>query len=199
MSTDTLKKYDSSPEQWAELYGDYLYNYCISRVNSREVALDLVQETFLAGLSARTSFEGRSSVKTWLISILKRKIIDHYRKSYRNKEDAILDKNFSEGGGELPFHSDGEMQGQWKADRVPQDWNISADKAMENEELGSIIKDCITALPEKWGAVFALRVVEELASEDVCKEMGITASNLWVILHRAKLQLRDCVEKNWLK
>lgn len=199
MSSDSPKEHDSSPEKWAELYGDYLYNYSISRVNSREVALDLVQETFLAGLSARTSFEGRSSVKTWLISILKRKIIDHYRKNYRNKEDAILDKNFSEGGGELPFYGDGEMKGHWKADRVPQDWNISADKALENEELGNIIKDCITALPDKWGAVFALRVVEELASEDVCKEMEITASNLWVILHRAKLQLRDCVEKNWLK
>lgn len=199
MSSESHKEHDSSPEQWAELYGDYLYNYSISRVNSREVALDLVQETFLAGLSARTSFEGRSSVKTWLISILKRKIIDHYRKNYRNKEDTILDKNFSEGGGELPFYSDGEMKGQWKADRVPQDWNISAEKALENEELGNIIKDCITALPDKWGAVFALRVVEELASEDVCKEMEITASNLWVILHRAKLQLRDCVEKNWLK
>jgi len=199
MITDTQKEHNFSPENWVELYGDFLYNYAISRVNSSETAFDLVQDTFLAGLSAKGSFEGRSSVKTWLISILKRKIIDYYRKNYRSKEDNILDKNFSEGKEDLPFYSDGEMQGAWRADRTPQDWNIAADKALENDELREIIARCVQALPEKWESVFTLRVIEELASEEVCKELGITASNLWVILHRAKLQLRDCVEKNWLK
>lgn len=187
------------PEQWAEVYGDYLFNYAISRLNDKHLALDMVQETFLAALAARERFEGRSSEKTWLISILKRKIIDHYRKNYRNREDTILDKNYHEGKEELPFYADGEMAGHWKADRVPQDWQISAEKALENEELRKIIEACVGALPEKWSAVFVLRVIEEINTDEVCKELNISSSNLWVIIHRAKLQLRDCIEKNWLK
>ena len=100
---------------------------------------------------------------------------------------------------DLPFYSEGDMKGYWRADRVPQDWNISSEKALENEELKAIIEQCNSGLSEKYAAVFTLRVIEEITSEEVCKELEITASNLWVILHRAKLQLRDCIENNWLK
>ncbi|MBN1598770.1 MAG: sigma-70 family RNA polymerase sigma factor [Bacteroidales bacterium] len=199
MSQPSEPDKNTTPEKWVELYGDYLYNYAFSRINKKDLSYDLVQETFLAALSARKSFEGRSSEKTWLTSILKRKIVDHYRKEFRNKEHHIIDKNFSEEKEDLPFYSSGEFQGHWRADRVPKDWHIRADEALENEELRKIIELCISVLPEKWAAVFTLRIIEELASEDVCKELEITASNLWVILHRAKLQLRDCVEKNLLK
>jgi RNA polymerase sigma-70 factor (TIGR02943 family) len=192
-------KNTASPSQWVELYGDYLYNYALSRVSNSEIALDLVQETFLGALSAVESFEGRSTEKTWLISILKRKIIDFYRKNARSKEDKLMDKNYAISGEESPFYTEGEMQGYWKAERAPQDWHLSADEAIENEELKKIIEYCIAALPEKFAAVFTLRVLEEITSDEVCKELDITASNLWVILHRAKLQLRDCIEKNWLK
>lgn len=198
MTTENSGKNKITPTKWVELYGDYLYNYAISRVNNQQVALDLVQDTFLGALSAIESFEGRSSEKTWLISILKRKIIDHYRKSSRSKEEALVDKNFNQDKEDLPFYTEGEMQGFWRADRYPQDWNITAEKAIENKELKAIIERCISDLPEKYAAVFTLRVIEEITSEEVCKELGITASNLWVILHRAKLQLRDCIENNWL-
>jgi RNA polymerase sigma-70 factor (ECF subfamily) len=199
MHAEEPKEPVSSPEDWVILYGDYLFNYSVSRVNDKDMAMDLVQETFLAALGARNTFEGRSSERTWLISILKRKVVDHYRKSYRRKEDALQDSHSSQGISGSPFHQEGKMQGHWMAGRVPHDWKITADKALENEELRIIIAKCVAALPEKWNAVFTLRVIEELASEDVCKELGITASNLWVILHRAKLQLRECIEKNWLK
>lgn len=199
MSKQISGENSAAPENWVKLYGDYLFNYAVSRVNNQQLALDLVQDTFLGALSAIKSFEGRSTEKTWLISILKRKIIDHYRKSSRNKEEALIDKNFNEDKEDLPFYSEGEMQGYWRADRVPQDWNISTDKALENEELKAIIEKCISVLPEKFAAVFTLRVIEEITSDEVCKELGITASNFWVIMHRAKLQLRDCIENNWLK
>lgn len=199
MSNKITGENNTTPNQWVELYGDYLYNYAISRVNNHQIALDLVQDTFLGALSALKSFEGRSTEKTWLISILKRKIIDHYRRSARSREDPLIDKNFDEDREDLPFYSEGEMQGHWRADRVPQDWNISADKALENEELKTIIEQCIAVLPKKYAAVFILRIIEEITSDEVCKELDITASNLWVILHRAKLQLRDCIENNWLK
>jgi RNA polymerase sigma-70 factor (ECF subfamily) len=199
MSSQNSGENKTTPTKWVELYGDYLFNYAVSRVNNQQVALDLVQDTFLGALSAINSFEGRSTEKTWLISILKRKIIDHYRKSSRSKEEQLIDKNFTEDKSDLPFYSEGEMQGYWRADRVPQDWNISAEKALENEELKAIIEQCISGLPDKYAAVFTLRVIEEITSDEVCKELEITASNLWVILHRAKLQLRDCIENNWLK
>ena len=152
----------------------------------------------MAALSALKSFEGRSTEKTWLISILKRKIIDHYRKGQRNIEDNLLDKNFQEGRENSRFYSEGENAGFWKAEMMPQEWNKDAHRAIENEELSKILEKCVKGLPEKWAGVFKLRVMEELTSEEVCKEIGITMSNLWVILHRAKLQLRECVEKNWI-
>lgn len=188
----------TSPEEWVDQYGDYLYNYAISRVNDEHLAYDLVQDTFLAALDARKSFEGRSSEKTWLVSILKRKIIDHYRKASRNREHKLIDKNFAQGKEELPFQAEGELAGHWMTDKAPVDWKIAPDAAVENEELRDILAKCIGLLPDKWSAVFALRVMEEMATEEVCKELDITASNLWVILHRAKLQLRECVEKNWI-
>ncbi len=190
---------DTSPEKWVELYGDYLYNYAFSRVNDQALAYDLVQDTFLAALTALKLFEGRSTEKTWLISILKRKIIDQYRKNTRNKEDQLIDKNYYEGKESLPFHAEGDMKGHWIESRAPKDWQLSPDSAIENEELKEIIERCISLLPEKWAAVFALRIIEEMETVEVCKELDISSSNLWVIMHRAKLQLRECVEKNWLK
>jgi RNA polymerase sigma-70 factor (ECF subfamily) len=86
----------------------------------------------------------------------------------------------------------------WQQDRMPQDWGLQSDKKLEDEELGTIIRDCIKQLPDKWSAVFSLRVIEEYSTNEVCKELGITPSNLWVILHRARTQLRDCVEKKWI-
>ncbi len=199
MSEDKTIRHSVSPDKWVDEYGDYLYYFAYTRVNDKQIANDLIQDTFLAALSALSSFEGRSSEKTWLTSILKRKIIDHYRKNSRKKEHNILDQNSAEGRENLPFYDSGDMEGSWRADRTPKDWHLSSGDSLENEELREIIFKCISVLPEKWASVFSLRVVEELSTEDVCKELEITSSNLWVILHRAKLQLRDCVEKNWLK
>lgn len=186
------------PETWVDQYSDYLFNYAIISVNNKETALDLVQETFVAGLSSINSFEGRSSEKTWLVSILKRKIIDYYRKASNRREEKLLDKNFMEGKVDLPFQTEGDHAGHWRADRMPQDWKISTDSAIENEELARILEDCIAHLPAKWAAIFIMRVVEEYESEKVCKEMEVSSSNLWVIIHRARIKLRECIEKNWI-
>jgi RNA polymerase sigma-70 factor (TIGR02943 family) len=187
------------PENWADRYADYLYNYAFYRVGNEELAKDLVQDTFMSGLTAAAGFEGRSNEKTWLVSILKRKIIDHFRKASNRKEHKLIDKDFAEGKGELPYYTEGEMKGFWRQDKLPNNWNIDNNTAIENEELAEIMQDCIGKLPGKWAAVFTLRMIEELASNDICKELDITPSNLWVILHRARQQLRECIEKNWLK
>ena len=180
------------PEKWAQKHSDYLYGYAITRIYVKDDALDLVQETFYAALKARESFKGDSSERTWLIAILKRKIIDYYRKKVSRKESELqtgcADDNY--------FNASGFLEGHWKKERMPTDWTYT-DRGIENEEFEAIIKKCLALLPSKAEACFNLKVMEEYSSEEICKELDITASNLGTILHRAKLQLRECMEINW--
>lgn len=193
MADDNLNKtVKPNPNDWVNLHGDYLYNYAYSRVQSKETAEDLVQETFISALKSINSFRGDSSELTWLIAILKRKVIDHYRKLSRKKETVA--SQFSK-----PFQDNGDFEGHWILDRAPRDWHVKHDDPMRQEEFIFILEMCIAALPEKWRSVFVLKVMEEIKSEEVCKEIGCSSSNLWVILHRARLQLRECIENRWLK
>ncbi|MBN2347765.1 MAG: sigma-70 family RNA polymerase sigma factor [Bacteroidales bacterium] len=182
------------PEFWVEKYSDYLYNYAITRIYDKETAHDLVQDTFLAGLAAMKEFKGESSEKTWLISILKRKIIDYYRKASRKREKNIIDHDAHY---KLPFVDEGKNKGHWLTDRAPQNWSESVIGKMENEELQKIIDLCVSLLPKKWAAIFTLKIMEEISSEKICKELDISSSNFWVILHRARLKLRECIEDKW--
>jgi len=181
-----------NPGNWVEDHGDYLYNFAFSRVHSKELAEDMVQETYVAALKAMPSFQGKSSEITWLISILKRKIIDHYRKSSTSKE--ISSSEFSK-----PFNEDGKMQGHWILERAPKEWPHELEDPIHQEEFRKILEICLSFLPDKWKAVFILKVIDEINSDEVCKELGCTPSNLWVMLHRARLKLRECIELKWMK
>ncbi|WP_234974605.1 sigma-70 family RNA polymerase sigma factor [Tenacibaculum agarivorans] len=177
-----------NPDTWIDNYSDYLYNYAVVRVSNSDVAKDLVQETFFAGLRSAKNFEGKSTERTWLISILKRKIIDYYRKINSKKGQAEVRMN---------FYEDGDNEGNWIEERVPQSWNSETERNIENEELKSQIDICIDNLPEKYAMVFRMKTIQEFETEEICKELDITPSNLWVIIHRARTQLRSCMEKNW--
>jgi RNA polymerase sigma-70 factor (TIGR02943 family) len=174
--------------KWIDNYADYLYNYTISRVNNSDLAKDLVQETFFAGLKSAKNFQGKATERTWLVSILKRKIIDHYRKINSKKGQAEVRMN---------FYDDGENEGNWLEERVPQNWDNASEKNIENEELKSQLEACINKLPEKYAMVFRMKTVQEFETEEICKELDITSSNLWVMIHRARTQLRKCMEDNW--
>jgi RNA polymerase sigma-70 factor (ECF subfamily) len=184
------KKNILNPKNWVKLHSNYLFNYTISRINNHAVAKDLVQDTFLAGLKAKDNFKGLASERTWLISILKRKIIDHYRKINSVKGKAEVKMN---------FYTDGEREGEWIEERVPNQWNAEAEKDMENAELGEALKKCIDDLPEKYASVFKMKTIRHFETDEICKELEISASNLWVIIHRARTQLRRCMEDNWFK
>lgn len=177
-----------NPDKWIDNYADYLFNYAVVRVNDSDLAKDLVQETFFAGLKSAKTFQGRASERTWLISILKRKVIDHYRKINSKKGQAEVRMN---------FYDDGESEGSWIEERVPQSWDNASEKAIENEELKVQLDICIDNLPEKYALVFRMKTIQEFETEEICKELGITSSNLWVIIHRARTQLRKCMEDNW--
>ena len=177
-----------NPNNWINLYSDYLFNYTISRVNDREMAQDLVSETFLAGLKSMANFKGEASERTWLISILKRKIIDYYRKINSNKGKAEV---------RMTYNDDSESDGDWLQERVADPFDKTAEDKLENAELGDAIYDCLAKLPEKQAEVFKMKTILGYDTETICNELGITASNLWVIIHRARTALAECMEKNW--
>lgn len=179
------------PNLWVDEYSDNLFRYAVIRVNDAQLAEDLVQETFFAGLKNLHTFQGKSNMQTWLTAILKRKIIDHYRKKSSRKEYSLDEPDDR-------FADKMMMKDQWVKDKAPMSWSIDADKQLENEEFMQILHSCIKHLPEKWASCFVLKVMEEMKSDEVCKELELTSSNLWVILHRARLQLRECIEKGWL-
>ena len=180
------------PARWVEAYGDRLYSYAYSRLSSKELAEDMVQETFLAALHSKENFRGESKENTWLFSILKRKIIDHYRKKtiVRESYDQNADSHFIQ---------EGEQKGQWNKARVPKDWEKHFTTEAETEEFYRILDFCLSLIPEKWSAVFRWKTMEELSTPQICKEMGISSSNFWVIMHRARLRLRECFENNWFE
>lgn len=185
-----IKKHTLDPNKWVVLYADYLFNYAVTRVNDQDLAKDLVQETFFSGVKGKDNFRGQASERTWLISILKRKIIDHYRKINSIKGQKEVRVN---------FYADGEKKGSWIEERVPTHWGNDADKEIENIELKDALDKCIDSLPEKYRMVFLLKTVQNYETAEICNELGISSSNLWVIIHRARVQLRRCVEENWFK
>ena len=191
--------YQLEPSQWVERYADYLYSYAYSRVAKEQVAEDLVQDTFFAALRARDTYRHTASEKTWLISILKHKIIDHYRKKSTQNELNIFDrpaKDDASGGGYFES-STSSKPGHWADATAPQQWRRTFETSVDSDEFYSIYKQCMSKLPERWAAAFTMKNMDDLDTEDICKELDITASNYWVIMHRAKLQLRECMQKNW--
>ncbi len=185
------------PQKWVERYGDYLYSYAIGRVNDSGKAEDLVQETFLAALKARDRFRGASTERTWLISILKRKIIDTYRKKYSSKETSFGEHDGTVFDGDF-YRSEEPFKGHWLEGSGPNSHSLLPDGELEQEELMRFINLCIENLPAPLAAAFIMRMIDEEDSDTICKELDITPSNLWVMLHRARLRMRECLEKKWL-
>lgn len=185
-----FKKHQINPNNWVNLYADYLFNYTISRVNNVETAKDLVQETFFAALKAMENFQGNATERTWLIAILKRKIVDYYRKINSAKGKAEIKIN---------FYAEGKREGEWIEENIPSYWETNIEKTIENKELAVILKKCIENLPEKYAMVFNMKTIEEMETKEICKELAITPSNFWVLIHRARMQLRKCMEENWFK
>ncbi|MFC1515274.1 sigma-70 family RNA polymerase sigma factor [Thermodesulfobacteriota bacterium] len=183
------KNLQHDPETWVDRYGDYLYRFAIFRVQDPAVAEDLIQETFLAAFRFRNKFEGRSSERTWLTGILKHKIIDHYRKKAKEQTDGDiesrvkdLDALFDDKGGW------GIKPASWKADPLT---------LYEQKEFLDVFYRCLSELSERLRRVFVLREVDRLKTDEICKVLNISATNSWVMLHRARMVLRRCLEINW--
>ena len=182
------------PTKWVENYADSLFNFAILRTSDREIARDLVQDTFLSGLQSLEMFRGESSEKTWLFSILKNKIIDHYRKSATDKSVPVsnVERDF-----DLDNYFDEE--GEWKESAKPANWSQRSHDDYLSKEFHETLQKCLARLTAQCRAIFTLKYLDELEFEEICKKLAISTSNYWVIMHRAKLSLRKCVEKNWIR
>ncbi|MEO6315555.1 MAG: sigma-70 family RNA polymerase sigma factor [Chitinophagaceae bacterium] len=173
------------PEKWVDMYADYLFCFAMTRVHDGELAKDLVQETFLAALEKIGCFEGRSSEKTWLTGILKNKIYDAYRRKLKNPVLAEGDRFFR------------ESDGHWLIEQRPEPFVPAMEKLMETKELQQSLQACIKKLPAGWLAIFTLKHLEDQSSDAICATLKISHSNFWVIIHRAKLHLRACLQKKF--
>jgi RNA polymerase sigma-70 factor, ECF subfamily len=191
-----MKATFSNPEVWVDQYGDYLFRYAMSRLRDRTLAEEAVQETFLAALKGKESFGGQSSERTWLIGILKHKIIDHFRKSSRElplfEEQLPYEQEES-------FRSTGEWVGHWTEQAAPGEWGMDPIKSLQQKEFWEALERCLSMLPARLAQVFILREMDEMSSDEICKTLNITESNLWVMLHRARAQLRRSLEINYFK
>ena len=179
----------SDPNTWVDRYGDYLYYFALSRIHNPTVAEDLVQETFLAAIDSRKNFEGRSSEKTWLTSILKHKIIDHIRKMSR--EQPLEDFETAIESERAIF----DEKGRWKM--KPAEWTADPEKLMERKAFWEVMSICLSALPKRLAQAFRLREMDGFDCKEICQVLNITASNCWVMLYRARMSLRHCMEVNW--
>ncbi len=183
-------KYSTNPTEWVDKYSDPLFKYAVVRINDSEIAKDLVQDTFLSALKNSANFRGEMSEKNWLYLILKNKIIDHYRSKARSLTSSInahLEKNFD--------HFD--ENGSWMKNTAPKEWSINYTQTIETKEFNQAIENCKNKLKELQNLVFTMKYIDDFNSDKICKELNITSSNYWVLVHRAKLQMRACIEKNW--
>ena len=175
-------------------HGDYLYRFALARLRDPHQAEDVVQETMLAVLQSN-SFIGQSSPRTWLTGILKHKIIDVLRKQLREvslDESADNRHHFLEQPEMDEFFAD---DGHWA--EKPQAWG-KPDGELEQKQFFGVLQKCMEKLPKKLAAIFTLRDIEEEENEKICKDLQISATNAWVMLYRARMTFRKCLELNWI-
>jgi RNA polymerase sigma-70 factor (ECF subfamily) len=181
-----------SPEQWLEAHGDALYRYALVRLRDEHKAEEVVQETLLAALQARAGFAGGASVRTWLIGILKHKIMDQFRREAREVNlgaTSGLEADESDAV-ESSFRPDGH----WRAQMA--NWG-NPDTDLEQRHFWVVLEECLDHMPERLARLFVVREVMEETTEDICRDFGITPTNLWTMLYRARMGLRRCFERRW--
>jgi RNA polymerase sigma-70 factor (ECF subfamily) len=174
-----------------------MYSWAFYKTSSRETAEDLVQETFLTALQSFEKFERKSNPKTWLFAILNNKINDRYRRQIKNP--TLSEQQQNEKGSYSLFEQLFDSERQWKKEERPKFWQVESENILDSPDFNKVLHRCIEALPATWFSAVQLKYLEEKKGELICQELEITPSNFWQILHRAKLQLRKCLEANWFK
>jgi RNA polymerase sigma-70 factor (ECF subfamily) len=170
----------------------YLLRYAMLQLRNPHLAEDVVQETLLAALEGGDKFSGQSSLRTWLVGILKHKILDLLRKRAKEPELALPDDGDLSELADVLFASDGH----WAT--PPQDW-ADPERSLENARFWEIYEECNQRMPPKTARAFMMREFMDMSTEEICQELAISATNCWVLLHRARLSLRECLDTRWFR
>ena len=184
------------PERWVQEHGDILFGFAAARVRNHAIAQDLVQETFLAAIKARSGFAGRATERSWLFGILRNKLADYYR--LQNREEEITDTELLLPEERGAFGTGGLGKDGWVMKLAPQAWE-TPDETLISKEFQDVLRSCLSRLPDKVAQVFRLREIDDVSSEEICKDLGVSPNNLWVMLHRARMGLRRCLEVHWFE
>jgi RNA polymerase sigma-70 factor (TIGR02943 family) len=178
-------------EQQLVALRDYLMRFARLQLRNDAWAEDAVSETLLAALAKPQAFQARSQLKTWLVGILKHKIIDALRQRQR---EVVLDSGSDDDHADPLEHMAFKTDGHYA--EKPAEWG-NPERDMQSRQFFEMLEACTEKLPAAQGRLFLMREWLELSSEDICKELSLTPTNLYVQLHRARLRLRECLELNW--
>lgn len=176
--------------QWVYHYGDLLYRIAKHKVQEDYIAKDLVHDTYIAALTNFRSLKNSHHGKSWLIAILHNKIADHFRAKFKMVPLSLTTNSDSE----YPF----DHNGNWKRGSVPIDWPHEGELS-DNPEFRLVLAECLCNIPSGWAACLHLKYFTGKKTNEICQELNINPTNLWQIMHRAKLKLRSCLEKNWFR
>jgi RNA polymerase sigma-70 factor (TIGR02943 family) len=190
MMNEGLVPMPTDPARWVDEHGDYLYRFALARVRRPDAAEDLVQETLLAGLQSVGRFAGQASERTWLTSILKNKLVDRFRRSGRTRAASDV------GAGDEWLDDLFDKKGHWKS--APGRWGSDPADLLQRREFWEAFERCLAGLPERLRGVLSQRLLDGVSASDVCKAFEISASNLWTLLHRARVRLWHCLDRNGL-
>ncbi len=177
----------ADPSRWLDDHGDYLYRFALARVGDHTAAEDLVQETLLAALRSADRFGGRARERTWLTSILKNKLIDRFRRQGR------LPALGEVGTADDWLNGLYDGNGHWKA--APGRWGSDPAELLQRREFWDAFERCLAALPERLRGVLSQRLLDDVPAQEVCRKFGISAPNLWTLLHRARMRLWHCLDR----
>jgi RNA polymerase sigma-70 factor (ECF subfamily) len=177
-----------SPERWLNEHGDVLFQYAFARVRRADIAEDLVQDVLLAALRGTERFAGRASERTWLIGILKHKILDHVRMHMRQlkRAEELVEADY--------FFDD---KGNWKISF--RHWSAEPHHLMEKKEFRQVLDSCLDKLPGRLAELFLLREMDGVSTDAICEGLDISPASVWATLHRARMRLRECLTLNWFQ
>ncbi|AEF99560.1 sigma-70 family RNA polymerase sigma factor [Methylomonas methanica] len=180
-------------EQLLAEHRPVLFRYALLQMRDAELADDAVQEALLSAWQSSASFAGKAGLRTWLIGILKHKIADHWR---RSTNDVIFSdiNQFDSEDADTDEDAFFMRNGHWHSG--PSAWN-DPEAAFKQQEFWAIYETCQNNLPPKMARVFMLRELVGLEADEVCQEIGLSEANYWVVMHRARLRLRECLEIRW--
>ena len=180
-------------ESWYHLHADELFGWALYKTSSKEMAEDLVQETFFSAVKGFKNFRSDSQPKTWLFAILNNKIIDYYRKRTQTSsgENTRREQQFIK-----QTHSFFDAQQNWKISGKEVAWE-EEEHLLDDREFNITLDQCVEKLPDNWRLAVVSKYLSDKTTDQICQEMGVSLSNYWQIIHRAKLNLKKCIDHNW--